>query len=394
MSFSVSTFFSSKPKPRLDFIIDIQSSVVRGSLVLIHSDQPPHVIWTTTVLVPYRADGGSAYLVDTTIKAVETVSQGARVFIDDTHAHGPIPKHIARAHCVLSSPWIFSQARTVDQQFAKDTKITRAHVHNIIQEERVRLSQSSSDKMVGIEEKIFDVRLNGYSVSHWEGTTARSLEVSFAVSMASKSIIDRFSAVVTSSGARASRVDFHSSLLLQHIGMNAIMPVESNDSYVLIHVHGELTDIVAVDGQTCILFGSHPIGIRTIIRQISSELSLADSAVDSAITIYEGGQFDPAHASSDVQSIQRALALWTNNCRTVTDLIPRNHAPQRAVISSRIHEQLFKSSFMAVYATLKTDIMPTETILHMATFDPAIPLAEQLRLTVLYISAIHSLENL
>ena len=382
-------FFSSKPKSSLSLIIDIQSSVVRGSLILAYPKQPPHIIWTSDVVIPYRADGGSSYLVETMIKAVETVSQSARVFVHDTHAHGTIPGHISHAHCVLSSPWISSQARTVNQQFEKDTKITRAHIHNIIQDERMNLLKSSSDVMMGIEEKIFDVRLNGYSIEKWENNVVRSLEVSFAISVASKRITGSILEAVKRSAAHGSKIDFHSSLLLQHMAMSSSLSIAG--SYLLIHVHGELTDIVAVDNQSCVLFGSYPIGVRTIIRQLSLELNLSDSTIDSTLGLYETGQFDPLHASVDVQNIQRALSLWTESSLKITSLIPSNRKPTHAIISSRSHEVLFKNNFSSAYPNIKTDILPSEEILKLATFDPQI---EKFRLTVLYAIAIHSLENL
>ena len=362
---------------------------MRGSLILAYPKQSPHIIWTSDVVIPYRADSGSSYLVETMIKAVETVSQSARVFVHDTHAHGTIPGHISHAHCVLSSPWISSQARTVNQQFEKDTKITRAHIHNIIQDERMNLLKSSSDVMMGIEEKIFDVRLNGYSIEKWENNVVRSLEVSFAISVASKRITGSILEAVKRSAAHGSKIDFHSSLLLQHMAMSSSLSIAG--SYLLIHVHGELTDIVAVDNQSCVLFGSYPIGVRTIIRQLSLELNLSDSTIDSTLGLYETGQFDPLHASVDVQNIQRALSLWIESSLKIISLIPSNRKPTHAIISSRSHEVIFKNNFSSAYPNIKTDILPSDEILKLATFDPQI---EKFRLTVLYAIAIHSLENL
>ena len=381
--------FSHKPKSSLNLILDIQSSVVRGSLILRYPEQPPHIIWTSDVVIPYRADGGSAYLVSMMIKAVETISGAARVFTHDTHAHGTIPGHISNVHCVLSSPWISSQACTIDQQFEKETKITRSHIHSILQDERMKLLKSSNDAMIGIEEKIFDVRLNGYSIEKWENNIARSLEISFAISVASKRIIDAISVAAKTSGAHGSKIDFHNSLLLQHIAMGSSLHLSG--SYLLVHVHGELTDIVAVNDQSCVLFGSYPIGVRTITRQLSSALNTSDSAIDSTLNLYSAGQFDPLHASTDVQNIQLALSPWIESSLKVTSLIPSNRKPTHAIISSRSYEAIFKNSFSSAYPNIKTDVIPSEEILKLATFDPQI---DKLRLTVLYAIAIHNLENL
>ncbi|MDD5165021.1 MAG: hypothetical protein PHG25_00560 [Candidatus Pacebacteria bacterium] len=383
------SLFSHTQKDRLNLVIDIQSSVVRGSLVLLRIGQLPHIVWTSTIDIPYRTSTRSAFLVDTAVKGVKDIALQAHTYIRDTKSHPEIPNHIFKVHCVLSSPWIVSQARTISQQFDKDTKITRAHVGDIINKERTQLATNSDDRMIGIEEKIFDVRINGYSVPEWDGAVGTMLEISFAISLAGKHMTELFTDACKSAGVAGSHVDFHSSLLLQHIGLSG--NYASNDPHVLVHVHGELTDIVIASGQTCILFGSHPVGIRTIIRKLSHQLKITESTADSLLAMYESGHIDPIHGASDIETIHKILESWTDNCIKVTSLVPENHRPDYAMISARFHEIIFKNTFAAAYPSFRIDTLPEEKIFALATFDPGI---EQLRLTVLYTVAIHSLESL
>ncbi|HTK32937.1 MAG TPA: hypothetical protein VL335_00090 [Candidatus Paceibacterota bacterium] len=379
--------FSRTPKDSLNFIVDVQSSVVRGSLVLMRAGQLPHIVWTHDVDIAYRTNSKSAFLIDTAVKALKAISTEAHTFVRDTKAHPDIPNHISRVHCVLSSPWIVSQARTVSQRFDVDTKIGRSHISDVIKNERTQLAQNSDDLMIGIEEKIFDVRLNGYSIAHWENATARTLEVSFAISLAGKHMIGRFVDACKSAGVSGSHVDFHSSLLLQHIALNDNFA--SHDTHVLVHVHGELTDIVVASGQTCVLFGSHPIGVRGIVRKLSHQLKITESTSDSLLAMYENNQLDPIHGAHDIEIIHKILDAWTDSCLKVTSLVPTNHQPTRALISARFHETLFKNTFAAAYPTMQVELLPSEKLFELATFDPTV---SRLRLTVLYTVAIHSLE--
>ncbi|MES2314488.1 MAG: hypothetical protein V4524_00935 [Patescibacteria group bacterium] len=381
--------FSHTSKDQLNLIIDIQSSVVRGSLVLLRAGQLPYIVWTESVDITYRTNTRSAFLVDTTVKGVKIVATSAHTYVRNATAHPGLPSHIFKVHCVLSSPWIVSQARTINQQFERETKITRAHVNDIIKGERAELAKQSEDSLIGIEEKIFDVRLNGYSIAQWEGALSHTLEVSFAVSLAGKHIIERFTDASKHAGVSGSHVDFHSSLLLQHIGLSDHFA--SSIPHVLVHVHGELTDIVVASGQTCILFGSHPIGVRSIIRKLSHQLKITDSTADSLLKMYEDGHIDPIHGASDIEIIHKILATWTDNCHKVTDLVPVNHVANLAMISARFHEVIFKNTFAAGYPSFKIETLPEENIFALAAFDPGI---ERLRLTVLYTVAIHSLETL
>jgi hypothetical protein len=384
------SFFSKKPKESLNLIIDIQSSIVRASLVHVRGADLPHIVWTSSIVIPYRADAGAAYLVDTTVKAIGDLSLAAKTFAHDTKSHsGPLPSHISRAHCVLSSPWIVSQARTVSQTFEKDTKITHGHVEDIIKKERAAMSTKTDDRMISIEEKIFDVRLNGYSIPEWNGAAGRTFEVSFAVSLAGTGMVKRFTSAAKRSGVSGSHVDFHSSLLLQHIGLGLVLPLPG--PHMLIHIHGELTDIVVSTGQTCVLFGSHPRGIRSIVRDIAANMGSTEAAADSALTLLESGQTDPLHSGADAGRIAAAMSAWTTDCVKVTSMIPPHYQPSRAMISARFHEEALKNSFASAYPGVKTEVLPSDKIFTLATFDPQ---SEKLRLTILYVIAIHSLESL
>jgi hypothetical protein len=382
-------FFSSKkPKDRLDLILDIQSSIVRGSLMLVRAGAVPHILWTKGIDIPYRAQGGSAYLIKMATRAVTDIAEAAHAFVRDTHGRDPLPAKIAAAHCVLASPWIVSRARTISQEFAKDTKITRAKVADIIKAERAQLASGDQNGLSSIEEKIFDVRLNGYSVSEWEGNLAKSLEVSFAISLAGTRMIERF----TESAKRASphaEVRFHSSLLLQHAAIGIALPL--NDPYILIHAHGELTDLVVADGHSCILFGSHPIGVRTIVRKIAHTLNLSDVTADSLLAMHENGKLDTAHDVAGKKAIAGASGAWINECSKLISLTPTRFRPVQAIISARTHEQFFMDSFAGTYSSIKVHPLDADMLDKLASFDPH---AEKLRLTILYAVAIARLETL
>ncbi len=380
---------SNKPKDSLSLIIDIQSSVVRGTLVYLHATDLPHISWTSTIPIQYRPDEGSSYLVDSAVKAIDNIAEAVTTFVHTAHTQGSLPAHIGKVHCVLSSPWIVSQARTVSQKFEKDTHITRAYVKGIIEKERESMKSAGSDTMIAIEEKIFDVRLNGYSVAEWDNNKGQSFEISFAISLAGKSTISRFTESCKKVGVAQSHIDFHSSLLLQHMAIDKVLSL--NDPYILLHVHGELTDIVISTGETCILFGSHPTGVLSLVRQLAAERGIGESAADSLLTLYESNQLDSTQGIKDVKAITDVLDVWMKKCTEIISLAPNYYQPLRIIISSRFHEILFKNAIAIAYPIVKTEILPTDELFKLVTFDTD---AEKLRLTVLYLSAIHSLETL
>ncbi len=385
----MSPFFH-KSHDTLALIIDIQSSVVRGTLIFCHATDLPHIAWTSDISIPFRPQEGGAYLVDSAVKAIGTIASSAHTFIRDTQAHPTLqlPSHIGKVHCVLSSPWIVSQARSVYQKMEKETRITRSFVKNIIQKERRTMISSDSEMMVAIEEKIFDVRLNGYSIVEWENNKSDTFEVSFAISLAGKSTISRFTEECKKAGVTTTHIDFHSSLLLQHIAIDSTSLTV--DPHILIHVHGELTDIVISTGETCILFGSHPMGVRTIIRQLAEKRSISTSEADSMVTLLEAKQLDPIHSTVDANALSEIVNIWIKKSTEIISLAPKTYQPLNIIISSRFHETLFKTAISSAYPSIKTDTLSSEHLYSLATFASQ---AEKLRLTILYMEAIHRLET-
>jgi hypothetical protein len=381
-------FSSKEKKDRLELILDIQSSIVRGSLVLFRHGAVPHILWTRNIDIPHRPHGGSAYLIKMAVKAVEDICLAAHTYVRDTHGRDPLPTRITVVHFVLTSPWIVSQARTVSHEFEKDTRITRALIADIIKSERARLSSGDPEGLTSIEEKIFDVCLNGYSISEWEGNVAKNLEVSFAVTLAGTRMIKRFARVAARAGAHEP-ARFHSSLLLQYAGITTAMPLR--DPYILVHAHGELTDLVVVDKRSCVLFGSHPIGVNTVIRAVAKARNISDSVADSLLSMSENESLSADRNTADIRAIVGAAANWVKGCKGLMELVPDNCHPTQAVISSRQHETFFRKAFSEAYPQLKTKVLDADALVPLTTFDPGI---ESLRLTILYVLAISNMESL
>ena len=67
--------FSKKSVGRLNLILDVKSSVVRGTLFLIKTGDIPYVLWTSSIEVPYKSDGDSGYMLAETVKALKKIAE-------------------------------------------------------------------------------------------------------------------------------------------------------------------------------------------------------------------------------------------------------------------------------------------------------------------------------
>ena len=364
--------FFSKKSGDLILILDVQSSIVRGTLVQKATDQVPLVLYTHNVPISFKADGTSDYLVKTAIQAIKD---------DVTDILKQQSGKISAVHYVLSSPWIVSQAKTLHLSFKEDTHITKAYVMGMIREERSKLSNKDDTARV-VEEKVFDVRLNGYPVSSWESKFTRELQVSFVVSVAGGKMIDRLIEACENIVHRKG-VQFHSSLFLQHIGVEKI--VQSTSSYALIHVHGELTDVAVIENCSCVFFGSYPMGIQSVIRRIATQTGTDEQSADSLLSMSMKGHLDSAHAEKDLAVIDALDHEWIKQFQ---ELVKTVNIPHNVIVSARYHEDFFMKSFATAYPRQSLEILAIESMTPYVAFDPRV---EQLRLTGAYVIAIYSL---
>lgn len=367
-------------------IIDVQSSVVRGALVHSHQSGIPSIIYTHDVSIPYKPHTGSSYLIKMVLRGIQEINEAVRSNLSVSAASGSIPGKVSSVHFVLSSPWVVSQAKTISLSFKDDTSINRAFIADVVAGERKKMSANADDIRV-IEEKVFDVRLNGYSVSSWESRHTRELGVSFVVSIAGGRMIDKFIQEVSSVVHKTNRIHFHSSIFLQHLGIQKTMP--RSDSYALIHVHGELTDVALVREGFCTFFGSYPFGVQHIIRTVASEMKTSEANAESMLDLVMKKDVDTAHARKEAQIIANMKQGWVSELKKLLKTSPTPEAiPAKVIISARLHEEFFMESFRLAYPRSTPEHLDIENILPYVSYGTH---ADRLRLTGLYVAAIHTL---
>jgi len=358
-------FFSSTNDEKLVLILGVESGAVRGSLTLISPSCAPKVIFSHEALIPWKPHTDSRYLIKTTEKAVkETVEaslQRLHMLYSDKKA-GDIPRKISSVHFAMSSPWIVSRAKLISVRFDKDTAVDRAYIMKLVGDERAKMIPEQSEPVRVVEEKIFDVRLNGYSVNDWQDKGARALDISFTVSVAGAHTIDRFAALCEHA-VHPHQVHFHSSLLLQFIGIEKSL--QTSENYAIIHVHGELTDVAMVHDRSCIFFGSYPFGVRTMVRKVAASTKTDGHAADSLIALYTGGKLDPAQDKKAGAVIESVSEGWAKELDKVLLLSPQDiRSSANIVISARAHEDSLAKMLHKLYPAVKitaiseTDMLP------------------------------------
>lgn len=358
-------FFFGKTSGKLALSLEVQSSLVRGSVIWLRPDAAPKILFSDLVAIPYKSNVDTNYFVKLTSRAIhDTIDSVERHLYNINHdpkRSKDMPKHIEEIHYVLSSPWVVSQARTVNVNYKEETTISEDKVSKLLEDERKSIAKNAESMLEPIEEKIFDVSLNGYSVGEWRGKQAKNLDISYVVTVGSSESIKRLREMAVKM-VRSSHVFFHSSLLLQYVGLRSGV-VHDRGEYTLIHVHGELTDVVVVEKGSCSFFGSYSVGINTVIRKIAKATSTDTKTAESLLSLYLGKKLDDSHATETGRIVKEVTAGWIADFGKLFREHPLPHKlPVDTLMSARVHEDLFAETFKASYPTARIQSLSVEDI--------------------------------
>jgi cell division ATPase FtsA len=310
-------FFSNKKKNSLSLVLDIQSGLVRGTLVSFSKGLKPHVIFTYTKFIKNRTQGNGPLITKIMCKSLHEVLHN--ISKDGLHKANTLGlgSSIKSVYYMLSSPWAISQAKKVFINFEKETTVTEKIIKEITDKEGLILikefkqdlekSSTSNIDLLPIEEKVFDVRLNGYSISEFKGKKANKLEVSLAVSVSSKKILEKISSEVHKV-FHIKNEFFHGALLAHYIALRSISP--GMDEYISVHVHGELTDIVVVNKGSGVYLASFPFGTYSLFRKLGRTMKQSPEIAKSLLSLYSEGKLEKSNKERVEKTVSNIIENW------------------------------------------------------------------------------------
>ncbi len=317
---------SKRMRDDLILIFDIQSGQINGALASLKKDKKLEIINSKSKLISRSGHMDSNLYIRTMISTLSDIAHE----LAGSH-------HISQAHIILSSPWIISQSRNINLKFEKDTVITSKVIDNIIEEAS---EKNSFDDSIYIEKKIFDIKLNGYSVTKYIDRSVRSIEVSFATTISSNNLINMVRDTIKKPFS-INKIEYHSSLLLNYISLRKLV-TDMND-YIYIHVHSELTDIVVVKNGICANISSFPIGTSALIKKISRELKIDETIVDSTLSMFNDGKFNTEEKAKIKSKIDEYSNEWLNNYFSlINKTVSSELLPEVVYISAVSHVDIYK----------------------------------------------------
>ncbi len=341
--------------PHYSLVVEIQSDMVSGSVVHFSENAEPVIMYHVSARSDHKDQRSSDHITRTMLALVENIS--AKIIRDG------MGRSIGDVHFVLSSPWVVSKAKKVRVEYEEEMVISSDIVESIVEEGRNKVLGESDEDIVLIEQKICDIQLNGYSVDSYVDRKARRLEVSFVLSLSSDEVMKKMRLAV-SKHIHFHNDYYHSAFLLHYV--SARMSAVDGEEYALVHVHGELTDIVTIRGGFSSDIGSFPFGSSTLLRNISEALpGHGHESVKSLLSMHEEQRMDDEHGRKIDAVVSAIIHRWHEDCMKMRlpdriRLIAINHPGIFKKILEKKDRKVmvFDGPLIKIYASALNSVMP------------------------------------
>ena len=314
------TRFFSEQKEELSLVLDIQSENVSGALVQFSDKTQPTILAFEKDDVAFRKNTDAKFLNKAMAASLDAVlAKLIHVRLTRLNQAQGSSKRIDSVHVLLASPWSLSQSKTIKLSYDKPTKVSKADIDKILSDQRKTMEadyrknseESKADYDVTFfEQKVLDIKCNGYSVKNIDSIMAQDISVAFVTSITSASFIDGIRRSIHKY-AHIRREYIHSSILLEYTALRDVY--HSMNEYVMVRPLGELTDVIVIKDGTCVNIASFPSGSHTIARKLARKLELA---THSAYIYLKAG-----NAKSDVrldakfeQQVTNIIKSWETMC--------------------------------------------------------------------------------
>ncbi|NVN96988.1 hypothetical protein HXX01_02030 [Candidatus Nomurabacteria bacterium] len=277
--------FSSK-KEKLVAIFDIGSGSVGGALVQMPADGKslPIILKSSRTDIVTRKELDFDLFLKDMILALGFASRS--IYESKLGA----PDEIV---CVLASPWYVSEVRLVKINKEHSFTFTKSMIDELAKKEIVSLDSLYKAKYGDveslpevIEHPIMSISLNGYQIDDPLGKKTRSVEMNMVVSLSPKSCLDIIKETISKSF-------HHTPVSFSSFMMNSYIAVRdrymNHDSYLLLDIGGEVTDISIISKGVLKDSLSFPYGRKSLLRDISKKLKIELRDAKEIFNLYNKG---------------------------------------------------------------------------------------------------------
>jgi len=324
-------FFSKKKEGEVVLILDIRSSSIGAGLVLIQGDETK-ILYTTRKDIYFSKNQQSDSFSKVSFKVLTKIMQEiAEKGIPLLAENDEIPNNISYALSMYASPWFDAKTKEISLSRSKPFKLTEKIFERMVEEEIRQLRNRSTETMT-VEKEVTNVLINGYTMTDPFHKKVTNLDFSFYVSQMAKSDLKIVENIIEKS-ISVKKV-FHKThpLVLSSVIKNVF---SSTNSFILIDVGGEVTDISITKDDSLLSLATIPLGKHHFVREISNECKQEIPVAHSSFKMY----FDKTSHSECSDGIEKILASMGKEWRAqliegLREVYPEEEIPQNIFLTA------------------------------------------------------------
>ncbi|HAE36840.1 MAG: hypothetical protein UR85_C0003G0014 [Candidatus Nomurabacteria bacterium GW2011_GWF2_35_66] len=311
--------FSSK-KEKMVAIFDIGSGSVGGAFVTIPSDRNklPTIIKSTRVDIVEREELDFNVFLKDMILALGFASRN--LYQSKLGA----PDEIV---CVLASPWYISETRLIKISKEHSFIFTKKVVDELLAKELSSLDSIYKNKYGEaesapevIEHPIVGISLNGYQVDDPLGKRTRSIEMNMVISLSPKICLDSIKETISKS-FHHTPISFSSFMVASFISVRD--KYMNHDSYLLLDIGGEVTDVGIVAKGVLKESLSFPYGKKTLFRDICKSLKVELRDAYELFSLFNKGTLSEKEIKKLKPVLDFVELAWGKSFRECINSLPR-----------------------------------------------------------------------
>ncbi len=312
--------FSKKEKSELVAIFDIGSGSVGGAIARIskESNSIPHILASVRTEIAFRDTlnfkdflPDMAFALGKTAQALYNTKSGA-------------PERVI---CTLASPWYVSETRLIQIEREAPFIFTQKIADDLMQKELSALVTEYSQKfgIQGgapeiIEHKIVSVFLNGYMVNNPLSKRSKKVEMNMVVTLAPSLCLEPIRETLSDT-YHSKPVSFSSFMTSTYLAVRD--KYLSEDSFLLVDVGGEITDIAVISRNILKASLSFPFGRQTFYRSLKTNFALSKEQAESLFSMYMAGTLEATQKEKLEPVLASIRNSWSEGFRQSIAALPR-----------------------------------------------------------------------
>ena len=309
-------------------IFDVGSGSIGAALVQLRKAAKPVTIYSTRIELPFTRELQYKHLLTSMLSSFKEV---ARAVASEKKIHHTAIKEI---HCIFSSPWHISQTRVLKASNSKPIIVDEKYLQKIIDECSSDPSPLAESKahLDPIEQRVIQVRLNGYETANPFGKEAHQIDISLFTTMLSREVRLKLHKVI-SSHFDTRDIRYHSFPLAAYSAIRDTL--RSSTDFLFIDIGGEVTDISLIRAGVLIETVSIPFGRNGFLRNLTKASGGSLPETLSSLKFYTEGNLSNSEGKKLHELFTSSERMWiTLFGEALRGLSNESSVPQKIFLSA------------------------------------------------------------